>query len=43
MVFGEPLFVSRDASDEEAELARKKLEEEIHKVQARADSWFKKR
>lgn len=38
IVFGEPMFVSRDCNDDEVEVARKKLEEEIKRVQAQADS-----
>lgn len=41
LIFGDPLFVSKDADDEESEQARKKLEAEIHRVQDKADDWFR--
>jgi lysophospholipid acyltransferase (LPLAT)-like uncharacterized protein len=43
LVFGDPLFVSNDASDEEVEAARKRLEREINRVQEQADEWFAKK
>lgn len=43
LVFGDPIFVSKDASDGEVEAARGKLEAEIHRVQKSADDWFVKR
>ncbi|MEX2243678.1 MAG: lysophospholipid acyltransferase family protein [Fimbriimonadaceae bacterium] len=43
LVFGDPIFVSKDASDEEVEAARGKLEAEIHRVQKSADDWYVKR
>ncbi len=43
MVFGDPMFVSKDASEEETEIVRVRLEAEIHRVQQQADVWFKRR
>ncbi len=40
--FGSPIFVSKDAEDDEVEKARLLLEEHMHKNQARADAHFKK-
>ncbi|HXH62144.1 MAG TPA: lysophospholipid acyltransferase family protein [Fimbriimonadaceae bacterium] len=37
MVFGDPIFISRDASDEEVEFARQRLEKDIKIAQERAD------
>ena len=42
IVFGSPIFVSPDASDEELEQARKMLEEHIRAAQATADDFYKK-
>jgi hypothetical protein len=38
MVFGEPILVSADASDEEVEAARTALEGALTRMQADADS-----
>ncbi len=37
MVFAEPIFVPSDASEDEVEAIRLKVQEEIHRVQAEAD------
>lgn len=37
MVFGEPIHIEKNANDEEVECARKKLEEETHKMQRLAN------
>ncbi len=37
MVFGRPIWLSVDATDEESEAARLRLEQEIHRAQAEAD------
>ena len=42
IVFGEPLFISKDASDEESEEVRLRLEAEINRTQAKAEASFKK-
>lgn len=36
--FGDPIYVPADASDEDAEVIRKKLEDEIHRVQTLAET-----
>lgn len=38
VIFGDPIYLSKDASQEEVELAREKLEQATHKIQAEADS-----
>lgn len=42
MVYGEPMFVSKDASEEESEEARRKLESAIVRVQLQADTYFER-
>jgi lysophospholipid acyltransferase (LPLAT)-like uncharacterized protein len=42
IVFGEPLFISKDASDVESEEVRLRLEKEINRTQAKAEASFKK-
>jgi lysophospholipid acyltransferase (LPLAT)-like uncharacterized protein len=37
MVFGDPIFISRDASEEEVETARQHLEAELHRLEKVAD------
>lgn len=39
MIFGDPLPVAENATDEEVEEVRLKLESEIHRLQAIADDW----
>lgn len=39
MIFGEPMFVPENATDEEVEAIRLKFEQEIHRLQALADDW----
>lgn len=40
MVYGDPIFVSKDSSDEEVEYARLALQESLTKVQREADARF---
>ena len=40
MVFGDPIFVSEDASDGEVEHARLRLEHELHRLEVVADGWL---
>ena len=37
MMFGNPIYLSKDASEEEVEVARLKLEKATHKIQAESD------
>lgn len=39
MIFGDPMFVPENATDEEVEAIRLRFEQEIHRLQALADDW----
>jgi hypothetical protein len=42
-MFGEPIYVPPDSTPEEVELLRKRLEDEIHRLQSEAENWFSRK